>query len=317
MLKLTSQIKFETQVGAFYIKNINEVEVDSSWENLTDTCKIKIPKQLSWKGKSISQILRRGDKVTVELGYDDVNKEVFRGFIREVSVQIPIELICEDAMFLLKKKNFNKSFQSVNTESIINYVVGNTVPYQVVANAGLGDFKIKNSSAAKVLEFLRSHYFIKSWFRTGILYVGLAYYAKLQKKSIFDFNENIIDHDLQFRLKEDVEIGLKGIIMNRENKKVEVPVGDEDGEQRTFHYYNRTISEVKKSLEQELERLKYTGYYGSFTTFGAPQVNHGDIVILKDKQYKEREGKYLVKKVVTTFGFSGFRQKIQLESQTA
>ncbi len=312
MIRLTTKVI----IGAYAFEGVTNIEIESSWENLTDTCKITIPRRLSWAEKDITQIIKRGDKIKVYIGYGGVNNLVFQGFIRDFDTQIPIVVTCEDAMFLLKKGNQNRSYKTVNTEQLIKDMVGSIMPFEVVANAGLGNYKVKNATAAKVLEHLRSHYFIKSFCRAGKLYVGLAYIAKLQRVHNFYFNtESIIDHSLQFKLKDDVRLSLKGIIMYADNKKKEVPVGDDDGEQRTFHYYNRPESEVKKSLEAHLERLKYTGYYGSFVAFGLPQVNHGDIVNLKDDKYFERNGKYLVKKVSSTFGFGGYRQTIELEAK--
>lgn len=311
MLRLTSEIQIED----FKFKGVTNVEIDSSWENLTDICKITIPRNLAWKGQKITDLIKRGNKVVVKLGYNDDNKEVFQGYVRDISSKIPVEITCEDGMFLLKKGEIKKSYKSVDTKTICKDIIGKIVNYKVVANAIVGTFRIDKATPAKVLEYLRSNYFIKSWFREGLLYVGLAYYAGLQRERKFDFNQNIIENDLEFRLKDDVRISLKGIIILANNKRKEIPVGDKDGEQRTFHYHQKTEAFVRQQLAMELERLKYTGYRGSFTGFGAKDVRHGDIVDLNDKNYTERNGKYLAKKVVTTFGFSGFRQKIDLESK--
>jgi len=77
-----------------------------------------------------------------------------------------------------------------------------------------------------------------------------------------------------------------------------------------------SVSEAKKLLQRETERLRYTGYRGSFTTFGKPDIRHGDIVNLSDPIFPERSGKYLVKRVRTTFGMNGYRQEVELESKT-
>ncbi len=312
MLRLSSKIV----IGDIGFTGVNSVSIESSWENLTDTCKITIPKNVSWQSKNITQIIKRGDKVSVSIGYNGENIEVFQGYVRDVNEKIPCEIVCEDAMFLLKKGNHDKIYKSVNTERLIKDIVGVTVPYEVVANATLGDYRVKNATAAKVLEHLRSNYFIKSFFRKGTLYVGLAYIKALQRVHQFDFSKNIFpEHSLEYKRKEDVSLSLKGVIMYSNNKKQQVKEGDEYGEQRTFHYYNRPKSEVRKSLKEHLERLKYTGFYGSFTTFGVPQVFHGDIVELHDKKHPERDGKYLVKKVSSNFGSDGYHQTIELESK--
>lgn len=71
---------------------------------------------------------------------------------------------------------------------------------------------------------------------------------------------------------------------------------------------------MKAIADDEIERLKYDGYKGSLTIFGN-SFNHGDIINLKDDSYPERNGRYLIKKVVTTFGQNGFRQKLELDTK--
>jgi hypothetical protein len=312
MLRVTCNI----EIGKYKFTKVNAIEIDSSWENLTDTCKITMPRLTYFGTQKLTDIIRRGDKVTVQIGYDDADVKVFEGYVRDVSGQIPIVINCEDAMFLLKKGSIKKSWRSITTAALIKEIIGNTMPYEVLANiTNLGKFAINDATPSQVLEKLRSTYFVKSWCRNGKLYVGLAYVPQLQKRHIFDFNQNIIENNLEFKQKEDVRLSLVGKIVYSNNKKEEVKIGDSDGEQRTFNYKDKSKSEVEQLLKAEMERLKYTGFRGSFTAFGTPTVNHGDVVLLKDKLYPEREGQYLVKKVNTQFGVNGFRQVIELEAK--
>lgn len=310
--KLTAKV----QIGSYLFHYVNDIEVSSSWEQLTDTCKITLPRRIGDSYKNISQLIKRGDVVKVSVGYDNNNISIFEGYVLNVGAKTPLEITCEDAMFLLKKGEIRKTYHTATTERIVKDIIGDKVKYKVVANATLGNFRIDNATPAQVLEYLRSRYFIKSWFRQGTLYVGLAYNAALQREHRFAFFDNIIEDSLEFRSKDDIKIALKGIIVTPDNKRIEVPAGDKDGEQRTFFYYNKDKAFVKNQLEKELERLRYDGFKGNFTTIGTPEVRHGDIILLSDKRYPERTGKYLVKKVVTRYSHStGLRQVIELESK--
>lgn len=315
MLRLTSNIEIDNLT----FRGVTNAEVDSSWDNLTDKATLVFPRKVSWKGRELATgtnpILKRRQPVIVRLGYDDNNNEVFHGFVRDVSGEIPVRLECEDAIYLLKSGEVTRSYRSVSLNTLIGDVVGGLVPYKVVAAAELGQFRISKATPAKVLEYIREHYFIRSWFRGGTLYVGLAVVPELQSERSLRFDRNVIQHSLEFRQKDDVRLLLKGIIMQPGNKKEEVEVGEKDGEQRTFHYYNITTAEAKKRLEAEAERLIYTGYRGSLTTFGAPFFQHGDLVNLFDPIYPDREGRYLVKRVRTTFGEGGYRQELEIESK--
>lgn len=314
MLRLTSEIV----IGPYRFSAVNEVEVDSSWDNLTDTCTLTFPRQISWEGRSLAggtdPLLKRKMPVTVKLGYDGKNVEVFRGYVRDISAEIPVKVKCEDAMYLLKQGEFTKSYRSVDTKTLVGDMALST-PFEVVANATLGQFRISKSTPAKVLEYIREHYFVRSFFREGKLYVGLAFVAALQRRRRIRFDRNVIEHSLEYREKDDVQLYLKAVIMKPDNTKDEVFEGDEGGEQRTFHYYNISKSEASRLLKQEAERLKYTGYRGSFTTFGSPEIRHGDLIELSDPNYPERDGTYLVKRVKITFGMNGYRQEVELESK--
>ena len=115
---------------------------------------------------------------------------------------------------------------------------------------------------------------------------------------------------------DDVKIKLKVISLQPDNKKkIKVEMGDNGGERRTLHCYNKTEAEAKAWGEQELERLKRSGLTGSFSTFGAPLVDCLDVVGIKIDD--ERKGKYQVQKNVITYGTGGFRQEITLGARVA
>ncbi len=315
MLQLSKQVK----IGGYSFTSVNEVSVSSSWEQLTDTCKIVFPRKISWKGRDLATgtdpILVRDLPVSVYLGYNAGLSPVFEGYVRDISAKIPIEVICEDAMYLLKSGEISLSYKSVKLSQLLADLIGDKVPYRVVADHSLGRLRIHRATRSKVIDELRQKYFIKMFFRAGVLYAGLAIVPELQSTHRIKFELQVIENSLEFRRKEDIRIKLKGIIINRDNSKKEVEVGDDDGEVRTFHYYDVPVNTVNDLLKKEAERLKYDGYRGSFTTFGYPQVKHGDIVELTSDEYPERDGSYVVKKVDMSFGMNGFRQTIEIESR--
>jgi len=88
MLRLVSRIKFfegDTETLKTEFTFVNNVEIISTWDSLTDKCVITIPRKISYKDKDLTTgpnaVFKRGDKVTVELGYDDNYKLRFLGYI--------------------------------------------------------------------------------------------------------------------------------------------------------------------------------------------------------------------------------------------
>jgi hypothetical protein len=101
----------------------------------------------------------------------------------------------------------------------------------------------------------------------------------------------------------------KAISWQADNTKIEVEVGDPDGEQRTLHFYGLNKEQLEIRAKAELEKYKYTGYYGNFTTFGEPAIEKGDVVSFIGNKYHP-DGKYLCKELKIKFGTAGYRQAI-------
>ncbi len=125
---------------------VSSGEITSSWQNLTDTAKLRMPRNIYIEdnegkifnlGSSITgrpganlygdtttqPVFMRGDQITIELGYfyDNMNgtpetlvmETVFNGFISKIKNRAPIEIECEDNMWKLKLlKAPNKLFKA-------------------------------------------------------------------------------------------------------------------------------------------------------------------------------------------------------------
>lgn len=316
MVKVVSEILFDADGRLLKFRGICDMKLTSSWEALTDRLTMTFPRRVFFEGTPIYELLKRGQQLSVSIGYDDNFVEVFTGYIGSVGANTPLELKCEDEMYLLKTGEFTKSYRSVDVETLIKDVVGNIVPYKVTANQNLGQFRISKQSPAKVLDYLKEHYHIKSFFKNGTLYVGLAYLPSLQRTRTIAMNYDVKENSLEYRRADEVKLLLKGIIKSKSNKKdITIEIGDKQGEVRTFTYFDRTESEVRKQLDVEMLRFKYTGYRGSITVFGTDDFSHGDAVIILDPNYPDREGRYLIKSVEVAFGNSGYSQKLEIEAK--
>ena len=308
MKRLTCKIL----IGNFEYVGVVEVAVESTTEALTDTCKIKFPRKVKWNDKKITELIKRGDKIEVNLGYEDNNDKVFTGYIKSIKADIPVEIECEDGMFLLKKSPVTKSYENVTLKQVLTDILPSDINFECV-DFNFSSLRISKSTPAKVLETLQSDFGMPSYFRNEKLYVGLSYWNDAQTTHYFIFQRDIINNKLEYNLAEDLILKVVAVSINDSNEKIEYEAGDVDGDQRTFYYYGISLDELKIVAEEELQKLKYDGYRGSFTTFGQPHVKHGDIAKLTDYQYPEREGLYLIKSVKKTFNFSGYRQEIELD----
>lgn len=314
---------FDVTISGFRFLYGVDVEVNSSYDTLTDTAKIILPRKLQWEGKDVlsdsNTLFKRGDKVEIKLGYDHDNKTVFSGFISAIKPSTPMEFECQDGAWLLKQKSITKSYEKVTLKQLLKDIMPSNIPFEAV-DVNLGKFKITNVNITGILDELKKAYALNAFFRNGKLYVGLAFYpnnAVKHKFIIGGTQANVIDAtDLQYKKEDEVKIKVKAISMLPNNKKIEWDGGDPDGELRTLHFYNKSLAELKEVANREIAKLRYTGYEGSFTTFGEPTVKHGDYVELVEIK-NNRVGTYLVKAVQKRSGTSGYRQIITLDKKIA
>ena len=300
-------------VGEYTFHFVSEVEVSSSWEDLTDVASIVTPRKLRFEDQVIVQgesLFQRGDAVSIQLGYDGELDQVFQGNLSGITPGVPLRFRCEDDMWKLKQKSHTLSYKSPTLQQILTDI--SPIPFDAI-DAELGPIRFSNRTGAQILEELRKTYGLQSWIREGTLYAGLAYRPDQASRHTFKFEWNIIDDNLEYQREDDISFRIKAVSMMPDNSKIELELGDPEGETRTLTYIGLSESQLRDTAQREMERLRVEGYSGSFTTFGQPQVRHGDYVTLIDERYGDRNGTYLVKRVTTTGGVNGYRQEIELD----
>ncbi|WP_395059988.1 hypothetical protein [Flavobacterium sp.] len=317
MLRLTSEIIIQgSQTWKF--DALNNCTIVEDMATLTDTCELLLPKRVDWQGaKHFELPIKRGDKITVKLGYNGVLKTRFVGYIRTVDAKKPIKIMCEDGMFLLKTvETKKKGYKKVTLKELItDLLAGTGIDFLLVdGDIPLGSYRMLKDTVAEELSEMKSKYGLRAYFRTingqSKLYVGLGYPFDNRKKESFIYGQNLISEDFVYRIAEDVKIKVKAISIDDKNKRTEIETGDKDGELYTVYHDNIGIDELRKFAESELKRFKTTGFKGSFETFGEPFVNKCDIAHIEASD--GNKGDFLIKKIEVNFGMNGYRQKIEI-----
>lgn len=315
MYRLTAKIEI-TGAKTWQLDKVTEVEITRDMEQLTDVCKITLPKRVKWDGADDVPV-RRGDGVKVWLGYDDDLQLAFVGYVRDVGFKTPVVLNCEDEMFMLKQQEtVKKAYKNVTIETLLKDQ-GLKCKFNVMGEQSLGQYRVTADTVAALLGHLHENG-VRSFFRyeddNPVLYCGVLFEKDDKPTQVFTTGVNIIsDQSLEQQQAENIRIRVKAISLMPNNKKIKVMVGDADGEHRTLHAYNKTESELKAWAEQEIKRLKRDGLTGSFTTFGACLVDK--LTAIGIKIDGQKKGVYQVKKSVIKYGTGGFRQDITLGSR--
>lgn len=306
----------------------NEIHIDSSYDNLTDTASLVIPKKIRYlkdDGTEVDAITRGenplfkiGDKGSIEIGYNSLLKPFFEGYISAVRQKFPLRFELEDEVFILKRSSISLSMNNPKLSELLKKVIPSGVKYEVTAEQNLGKFRINSASPAAVLDELRKKHGIYSFFRAGTLYVGLATVSKLQKVHRFKFfTPQLIDGDNLVYI-DGAERKIKVITksIDSKNNALEATAGDADGEVRTLYFNNYTLDDLQKTADRLKGELKYSGYDGYFTIFASSNVQHGDVVELINDEIPEQSGGYLTTRVVTRAGWAiGGRQDVYIKQK--
>lgn len=308
----------DVTVGNYRFAQVNNVRIEKSWKELGQKCSIRLP---SLK-RRLQEVFKAGDLVKVKLRYLGLTEHVeFEGYVRRVLPNIPFELECEDHVYLLRKTNLSNSWKNTTLQVIVKYLVdqvnskhGSRITmFGQIPTVNFEKFSYVNVNAAQALEKLKDEYGLTSYFRGAELFVGLAYQQNpgTVKHSLA---WNVISYELEERNEEDYDLKVKVIGIKSDNTRVEVEVGDKDGEQRTIFKYNVTDkAQLKKIGEEEMKKLKYTGFDGTITTFLYPYAEPLMTCDLRDPLYNERRaGAYIIDSVTTEFGTDGARREIEL-----
>jgi hypothetical protein len=315
---MVSKIVFATTATheEIVIRKCNSVRIESSWELLTDTAVIVLPRNVKdFEKMNVKTIFKKGDPVEIYLGYDEKLLLEFTGFISEVSADIPVKIKCDDYMYLLKKHAVNISMRSTKLGDLIKAIIPPGIECDV-ADINIGTKRFPNTTAAKILEELQGNN-IFSYFKGKKLIVGKIYSDDASEPVVFNFTKNVIDNALQYKNKEDVIIKIIANSTLPKGKKLKVEFGDDFGTEQHLSYYNITLeAELLKLAKADYEKFKVDGFEGHITVFGIPSVTHGMKAQILSHQYPDRKGLYFIKKVVKEFDDSPkYHQTIDLDKK--
>ncbi|MDR3226045.1 MAG: hypothetical protein LBT56_00035 [Prevotellaceae bacterium] len=307
---------------------VSSVEITTSIKDLTDTAKITVPRKMRWREKPLTDFIERGNKITIQLGYENYKIEtVFTGYVKSFTNRTPITIECENEMYLLKQTKVQpRRYEKFDFKQFMSeYASDITVELPSKNDLNFGEVIIKDEvSVAGVLEQLKKNNPFNAFFRESKMYAVLTQ-TTLNKEGeiktiVFNAEKNIIDSkNIKYTLADDVNIRVKAISILANNKRLEAisPKGKNDGELRTFHCSKyKTQAELQKYADDMLNEVKIDKAEGSFTAFGIPYVRKADRVKIIDKINADINNKtFNIEAVKYSFGTSGYRQTITLGNE--
>ncbi len=302
-----------------YFDFCHEVEVESSWKDLTNKATIVLPRKIkTLTNGPLNELVKEGDQLKIRAGYDTELVDEFVGYVSSVSGKAPFKIECEDLMWKLKQTDISITIRETTLSDLLQKILPPGIEFQA-SNQIIGKVRYSKVSVTKILEDLKQKQGVVSYARNGKLYVGEAYPVSWRgdanREASFAFKHDIITDNLSFKSKKEVKVKIKVISRQANGKDVTLtyPNDDKNRELHTYHAHNGlSKKELKVIAERNYDKFLYDGFRGEFETFGLPYVDHGYVTEIIDPEHPEKNGRYLTDKTTMTIGVGGYRRTIKL-----
>lgn len=321
-----------TKRAKFEFPTIIRVEIKKSRLEFTDKATVLFKELIYEKNKKMSDLINKGDRIVIKLGYFDKDAEdfglitEFDGYISEILPKSPIELSCQDGMYLLKQDTIEtKIFRDTTLKELISYYYKDEIK---IIDAKIGTWEIgANSTLVDVFDELKQRLGFLTYFQDGILHCNYELKKTPNKVIIFDNNENVpidsenieISKQDNFNLvvyaispqKNGTKIERYGYYDNKKNIKISSI--KPKGVLNEMKIFGVSQSDLDDLIKIRLPRL-YEGITGGETkTFGFPSFNHSDQAEIINSKIDSNNGVYDITEVTKSFDVSeGYFQVAQI-----
>lgn len=309
-------LDFEVKIGEFYLGMVESITIHKSVELLADTCEIVLPAARLNKALEIEEQIKRGDEVSVSIGYKEVGiKEEFKGYLQRISTDGgSIKLFCEDDLFQFRKDLPNEELKKISLSSLLSKVVkgiGKNYKIDCSYTWVYDKFVIRDATGYDVLKKVQEECGADIYLKDGVLHIHPPGEV-VGKERFYDFAVNIEEAELSFKRAEDkkVKVVVKAIMPDGKVKEIEV--GSTGGEKVEVKCHASDTASMKARGEAEVKRRTFDGYDGSITTWLIPECNPGDTASIHDGDYTYKDGTYFVRSVTTEFSEGGGKRKVEL-----
>ncbi len=299
----------QISIGKLTFKNVNNIEIKQSVNELSDTAVITLPRFFKkLNDKYPLDYIKYGDKVVINFGYKEFGIEKqYEGFVRYIGSDAPIVITC-DQLYPLRQNNFVASFKTATLRQILTTITKGTMIKKVECpDVNLGKYLINNSSTYQVLEKIKEEFgfFVRVY--GTVLHVGWAWDWRpgYSKKHIYHFQKNVKDpNGLTYQRKDAFNVRVRVKVRNAKGKASYVEVGSKEKNATvyTIDYAASSEKVAKQIADSRLKKSVYDGYVGNIKGFGYPIVNAGDSIEIINNREPYRQGTYLVESVSKEYG---------------
>ena len=294
------------------IRRFIDVEIVTDFKQLTGTANVKFPRNIrNFDRQKVNDLFRKGDAISITLGYDGNEVEEFSGYVLQVSTGFPVEIKCEDEMYMLKRKTVSISKRSCTLKELLSEIASG---YKIQCDdASIGSIRYSKVLASEILDDLKQKMGFYTYFRGKTLVCGRTSIDGGKHQQI------VIEKQANDTLKEKSieKVYVRMESLQRNGKMLKFDIGEKSSNNIVLKQPNLTEIEIKKIVHATYEQALKPGLDGELTLFGIPRLEHGMIANLVSVLYPEKNGSYYidsVKKTVSPDG--GYRQVAKLGNKT-
>lgn len=310
------RMSWEIKIGSFFLGLLDSVKIHRSVDLLADTAEISLPAIIQNRALEIENQLKRGDGVSIRLGYDGDLMQEFSGYLQEIAVNNgTITLQCEDGLFLFRKSVPDQELKGISLKGLLQHLIkaiGISLEVKCSYEFQYEKFVLNHMTAFDVLKKIQEETKANIYLKGTELHVHPAY-EEVFGKVKYDFSQNIEKDNLVYKHTDQRKFEVEVEGQSKEGKNVKVRVGTAGGDLRSVKVYGVTDPDVlKKRGLEELKHLSYTGYEGDLTGWLLPYCDAGYAASVHDEEYPRKDGTYYVTAVTTEFSQNGGSRKVQL-----
>lgn len=313
---------YNIQIGTHHVKHLLSVDISTSVSAIADTAMITLPATAYGKPVDVEKKynIRRGDVVSISIGYNDDNRREFTGYVRSITNDNSLKVECEDRMYLLRKSIPSIQYKNISVAQLIRTATGEIGEFEynispLLEQAKYSKYTVDHATAYEVLQNIQKDMGIHIFVKDKTLHAHGRYEYKNQDVR-YDMATNVERSSLKYLQKVDRKVEIVAIsISTKDNSRIEVKAGQSGGDRYTEHVINKDKNYLEAYAESKLQEYTYDGYSGSISTWLIPRVSIGDTAELYDADYPYRKGGYYVEAIKTTFDHRGGRRRVQIGKQ--
>lgn len=186
-------MNFDIVIGKYRLTALEKAAIKCSVENLADTADITLPGTLFNGTLEIEGKIAEGDAVRILLGYDQVLREEFAGYVNEIATDNDsVRIRCEDELYKFRKDLKDRVLKNITVKALLTSVAQEVGSYEIECDYDFtyDSFTIHAATGYDVLRKVQSETKANIYLRGKTLHVH-PQYAQIGGKVVYDFAVNI------------------------------------------------------------------------------------------------------------------------------